>query len=139
LKGLKVHHILVHQHNHARVSAILDTLHAKSFDSAVIEDVVCLFLRADILVATGSIFPTSIAQFASPLKPIVFAELNKDTQSNEHRPLMKDLYFINPSASIRMENGDVKGYSPEDLLYLLRVAGVLDRLSRGAVNISATK
>jgi hypothetical protein len=128
-KTVEAKHVMTYQHrDDNRIKDVSSVMHADVFTSSVIEDVVCLFLRADILVTTGSSFPTAIAQFTRPFQPIVFVEINKDYAQETLKPDIRDPYLMSGSSTFRMENGDVKFYKPDDVLYLLRTTGVLDRI-----------
>jgi hypothetical protein len=77
LAGLPHQNIVAHLPE-KRVAERFQNITYTEFSGNNIEDVVQLFMQADIFIATGSSFSAEIALFAKLFRPLVFISVDKD-------------------------------------------------------------
>jgi hypothetical protein len=133
--GTAYQNILVFQHpDQIKSQLILAAIpRSVAYTSAVIEDVVCLFLRTDVLISTGSSFPQAISVFSEPFRPIYLTEMAKEYMTAlDYEPVNPSgfwsPYHLNQPTAVKLSNGSVQYYHPQDIRQMLRLTGALDRI-----------
>jgi hypothetical protein len=104
--------------------------HSRIYTSTQVEDAVCMLLRTDILVSTGSSFPNSVSIFSPPQRPILFSEVSKEWAMAGPEPhgFWSPWYYTHQTA-VKMINGTVQYYKPKYITEIMEFIGLFDRIS----------
>lgn len=94
------------------------------FTTSNMTGVVCTFLNTDVLIATGSSFPSLVLWFSNQMQPVLMEDIRHSAVTEK----AKYIYATRAMDSIRMENGKVKNNTTEDLHSALKNNGVFQRI-----------
>ena len=117
--------IIVHQKPFTRhVPFLFHTIpHIVLYNSEKMEDVVCTFMNADIVISTGSSLPSLLAWFTSPARLVLIEDIRN---IGDTKALFK--YIGTANDTIRINGGLFSGNSSNFLVEHLHYA--LDRIRR---------
>jgi len=105
--GTPHQNIIVHQPDskHHLAPELFERIpNSTHFTSNNVSHAACNFLNADILVLTGSSFPSMVSWFSPHYKPLILQEKRDLKDFNRHS---RYPYIISPGEAIRLDNGIV--------------------------------
>jgi hypothetical protein len=113
----KHQNVVVHQ---SQFSPNIPTLFADvpflvPFSPDNLTDVICTFLNADVLIATGSSLPSMIAWFTDEQQPLLFEDVRYDAVAQKARYMHGNVQ----QDSIHMHDGAIYGNTSADLIRAL--------------------
>ena len=125
-KSNLVSHVVVHVPSYTdNVTRMFESFsNVNLFSSTNLRRVVCSFLKADILMTTGSSFPGIISWFAPQHRPLIIQDIRNGAVGES--AVIK--YAVRSSDSICMESGVLLQNTTTDIFKAIEIPGVSQRL-----------